>query len=262
MAEPQKPQDNDRIEELLSQLQGIFGKLSHSEEEESKQKIDLPPENVKPAAAAPETPITETQPPIPKPIEPLIAEAPWEAPPPQPEEPPPVPPTPSEPPMAIAVEMPASPPPAPDPSAPMTEPSDPASAATPIDAESTPAGIFFPAGREAEAKSLAQKLETLTPKFTKVTFRLQVVWSVPYDPKTEWRDRLLDKIQTHGIRTLFMIVDRNLDDARRRPLLSDLEARSIYFQEVPIISVEKKAFYTDLLLGLVFYFDYLKPNGQ
>src|ERR1035438_264548 len=36
------PQKDEHIEELLSKLQGIFGKLSHSEEEEAKQTREIP----------------------------------------------------------------------------------------------------------------------------------------------------------------------------------------------------------------------------
>src|SRR5689334_19493386 len=36
------PKKDEHIEELLSKLQGIFGKLSHSEEEEAKQSVEVP----------------------------------------------------------------------------------------------------------------------------------------------------------------------------------------------------------------------------
>ncbi len=46
---------------------------------------------------------------------------------------------------------------------------------------------------------------------------------------------------------------------KRKSVAADLEGRNIYFQEVTLASIEKKAFYTDILLGLVFFFDSRKP---
>src|SRR4051812_23386774 len=78
--------EGEHIEELLSQLKGIFGHLSESEQEEAKQKITPPPHipvaEPVPApipAPAPE-PAREVPPmsePVPSvPIEPTVAEAP------------------------------------------------------------------------------------------------------------------------------------------------------------------------------------------
>lgn len=256
MPDPQKPHDDERIEELLSQLQGIFGKLSNSEEEESKQKLDLPARPSTPAAEPPpvkmEPPPVAFEPPAPPPA---VIPPPEPVPAPTPEPPPATTPSPeiiapikpeepanampTEPPMAGAI--PHAPPPT-------------------FDAESTPTVVFYPAGREAEAAVLAQKLEVLTPKFTKVNFRLIIAGKIPYDPKSDFKTTVAEKAQASGARTLFMIVDRALEDARRKPLTADLESRNIYFQEVPLLNIEKKAFYTDLLLGLVFFFDSLKPK--
>ena len=124
---------------------------------------------------------------------------------------------------------------------------------------SVPSAIFYPPGREAEGKSLAQKLETMTPKFTKVAFRLKVGVFLPYDPKSDWKENILAKAAETLFQTVFVIMDRTLDDAKRKSVAADLESRNIYFQEVTLASIEKKAFYTDILLGLVFFFDSRKP---
>src|SRR5438128_1423412 len=64
MAEPSKnPQDDEHIEDLLSQLQGIFGRLSKTEAEESGQKVD-----VKPDAAPVVAPAPVAEPPAPAPV--------------------------------------------------------------------------------------------------------------------------------------------------------------------------------------------------
>lgn len=116
-------------------------------------------------------------------------------------------------------------------------------------------------GRETEAKALAQKLETMTPKFTKVAFRLRVGVFLPFDPKSEWKDNLVAQAQGNALQTVFLLTERPLEEARRKAIVGELEALGIYFQEVPVASVEKKAFYTDILLGLVFFFDSRKPSG-
>ena len=122
--------------------------------------------------------------------------------------------------------------------------------------------IFYPTGRDGEAKALAQKLEILTPKFTKVAFRLRTTVMEAYDPKSDWRDPLLAKVTANSLRLVFLVVDRPLDDARRKPLAAELDRKKIYFQDVPLLSIEKKAFYTDLLLGLVFFFDTNRPASE
>src|SRR5437879_3379384 len=55
MTDPKDSHGDEHIEDLLSQLQGIFGRLSSSEEEESKDKLDVPV-LVQPPAATPEAP--------------------------------------------------------------------------------------------------------------------------------------------------------------------------------------------------------------
>jgi hypothetical protein len=122
-----------------------------------------------------------------------------------------------------------------------------------------PTAVYFPSGRDAEAKSLAQKLETMTPKFTKVAFRLRVCVFMAYDPKSDWKEAILTKAAEAHFRTVFVAMDRALDDAKKKAITGELEGRDIYFQEVPFNSIEKKAFYTDVLLGLVFFFDSRKP---
>jgi hypothetical protein len=329
MAEPKKPADDDKIEDLLSQLQGIFGRLSTSEDEESKQKLDVPASEAAPAPPAPPPPLEEPAPtpePEPAPVqhryEPPPAESEPSAPVETPVEPPPAVPEPvfaepypePEPPAATipsyeppsfeppeaddlpppveAVDPPApeitEPPPAPAPAeplpvappaadpeivAPSPVPVEPVAAAAEAASEgeapksnafnpdATPTAIFFPTGRDTEAKNLAEKLQIMTPKFTKVTFRLQVQWQESYDPKSDWKEKILTKVEQNGIRALFMIVDRAMDDVKRRALVPELESRQVYFHEVPVLAIEKKAFYTDLLLGLVFFFDSYKSNN-
>ena len=114
--------------------------------------------------------------------------------------------------------------------------------------------------RDKEAKTLAQKIETMTPKFTKLAFKLKVGFILSYDPRADWRDAAIARVRENNIRALFLLSDRVLDEPKRRALQGDLETHLIYFQEVPILSLEKKAFFTDVLLGMVFFFDTLKPK--
>src|ERR1019366_5685734 len=146
------PQKDEHIEELLSKLQGIFGKLSHSEEEEAKQTIEIPTapkeadKKETPSAPKPATPM-----PINLYIDPMLKDAP-------------------------------------PPSEPSQDPAQPAVHSTPIRPEDAarngsyesmvptadpervivPTAVYFPLGKETEGKSLALKLETMAPKFTKV----------------------------------------------------------------------------------------------
>jgi hypothetical protein len=235
------PKKDEHIEELLSKLQGIFGKLSHSEEEEAKQTIEVP-------HPAPKEPKTKDTPPAKKapPPEPLNLYAQSESAP------------------AVA--------PASDSSPNISRP--PAESGPPLPGEGAyetlvptedperaiiPTAVYFPLGRENEAKSLAGKLETMAPKFTKVAFRLRVIVFMPYDPKSDWKDTLVAKAAQARFQTVFVAVERPMDDSKKKSLTSDLEVNNVYLQEVPISSIEKKAFYTDILLGLVFFFDSRKP---
>lgn len=237
MAEGKNPQD-DHIEDLLSQLQGIFGKLSRQDEEESRDKTEAAPQTVPPSPAAP--------PPVPMPDKKPSAAMP---------ESPPVVRSPAEPP---------APPPAAAPSPAASTPAVPAvpPETVPADSSHLATGIVFPGPREVEARALAAKLETITPKFTKVEFRLKVVWTQSYDPKTDWTEGVLSLVRSGQTRALFVILERPLDDAKRKVLIAELEKSNVYFQEVPLLSIEKKAFYTDVLLGLVFFIDSQKPPSE
>jgi hypothetical protein len=239
------PQKDEHIEDLLSKLQGIFGKLSHTEEgPEAAPKIEVP----MPAPREPEP--KESSPPAPAPAKPE---------PPAPlnfyEPPPPAAPAPSPTPAAAPVTPP------PTPSAPLSA----SSYETTVPLEDpekviVPAAVFFPPGKDAEAKTLAQKLETMTPRFTKVAFRLRVGVFLPYDPKSDWKNAILAKAGEAKFQSVFVMIDRPLDDSRRKLITGELEGQGVYFQEVLATSIEKKAFYTDVLLGLVFFFDSRKPG--
>jgi len=249
MPESQKP-DDERIEELLSQLQGIFGKLSQTEEEESQKKEDIPrsgqpapPAPLEPSAPeAPQLPPVAETPIIPmNPIEPAAEQTP----------------APEAPPVTVPMYVPPA----------LGEhgqaPINPDTPGTPplFDASQTPTAIFYPAGREAEARMLANRLETLTPRFTKITFALKVLCTAEYDPKAEWKGIVIQRAKEESIRALFVIVERPLDETRRKALAPTFDELQIYFQEVPFVSIEKRAFYTDLLLGMVFFFESLKAKG-
>jgi hypothetical protein len=267
------PQKDEHIEELLSKLQGIFGKLSHSEEEEAKQKIEIPqaapldeektetPAEPAPGQVAPGDPYGQ-------PLHPKGVGAP-----PASKVPPEVPKAASPTPINLYAE-PGTPTPTPS-----SVPAEPPATPTPGEAGATPAAgtyesmvptgdpeklliptaVYFPLGKEAEAKSLAQKLEMMTPKFTKVAFRLRVIVFMSYDPKKEWKDALMAKAAEAQFQTVFVVVDRAMEETRKKTILSELEVKNVYFQDVPMASIEKKAFYTDILLGLVFFFDSHKP---
>jgi hypothetical protein len=242
MADPQK---DEHIEELLSKLQGIFGKLSHSEEEESRPKVDspklAPKDSEKKQTNAPVT-FNAPAPTIPTPLN-LYTD----------------PPNPEASPVPAAPTDPAA---APADGGRLSEASGYETTVPLEDPEKiiVPAAVFYPPGRENEAKSAAQKLETMTPKFTKVAFRLRVGVFHPYDPKSEWKDSLVAKVVQAQSQTVFVLVERPLDDAKRKAVVAALEIQRIYLQEIPVVSIEKKAFYTDVLLGLVFFFDSHRPS--
>lgn len=235
------PQKDEHIEELLSKLQGIFGKLSHSDEEEARQKVDGPVPS--PVSAAPDKKPT----PLGSPAEPSS-------------------PIPQDEPLTATMDP-----------AEMPAPLDPASAnplsAAPslfettvplADPEKTivPTAVYYPPGKENEAKIVAQRLETMTPKFTKVAFRLRVGVFMPYDPKREWKDTIILKAAETNFQAVFVLMDRSLDDVRRKGIAAELEALNVYFQDVLSAAIEKKAFYIDVLLGLVFFFDSRRPGPK
>ena len=58
------------------------------------------------------------------------------------------------------------------------------------------------------------------------------------------------------------IVERPIEEVRRKTIIASLEPRGIYVHEVPALAIEKKAFYTDLLLGMVFFYDSLKSGAE
>jgi hypothetical protein len=249
MAETKDPHGDEHIEELLSQLQGIFGKLSRSEEEESQTKIDppKPPEE----AVSPETPVPEeTLNPGPPtvPDSPFVSVAiPDSPPPPETVLPANVPELPTEIEASAPIETPAAP-------LPMAE--------LPKEADKSVvfSVIFYPLNKENEAKLLHEKVETMTPRFTKVAFQIKVSALIPIDLKGDPQETVLPHVK-EGIRAIFIIADRPLEESRRKIVTGALESRGIYVHEVPSTSVEKKAFYTDLLLGMVFFYDSLK-SGQ
>jgi len=268
MGEPKK--DDEHIEELLSQLQGIFGKLSKAEEEEASQKIDTPSSIPSVPRPAPD-PRPAPMPTPPPRMEPLRDDPFALKPPPLSETPTPtpVPPAVSLPPAAPPAMADISPPgvtvstgdPEPLPSA-----GEPAPLITPplepvvYDNSVLTTAIFYPISRDKEANTLQAKVEALSPKFTKVSFKLKVILMQPYEPKSEWREEALARITQAQARVFFVLTDRAMDDTKRRLVLAKTEPLQIYFQEVVFPSLEKKAFFTDLLLGLVFFFDSLKPK--
>jgi hypothetical protein len=236
------PQKDEHIEELLSKLQGIFGKLSHSEEEEAKQKIEIPTPAPKESEKMAPSPPPAEAPPSAKPTSPS--------------------------PINLYTEPAAASPPPPAAAAP--PPTNPGVVSSPGTYESQvplgdpekliiPTAVYYPFGKDAEAKSLAQKLEMMTPKFTKVAFRLRVIVFMAYDPKTEWKEALMTKAAEAQFQTVFAVVDRSMEDSKKKAIAGELEAKNIYFQDVPLASIEKKAYYTDILLGLVFFFDSHRP---
>jgi hypothetical protein len=288
MVDPKNSQGDEHIEDLLSQLQGIFGKLSRSEEEESERTVELPkttqpPPPAKPPVAPREPPreppavlsdplftpsAAFSEPALPSAEEIAAAQDPLTALPAPPSEEG-IPPAPSEdaklfssennataepttevaPPAAPLIELP--------PSVPYQSTVEPTEGCVRVST-----ALFYPLGRESEAKALAEKLETMTPKFTKVTFQLQMSLFMAYDPKTDWKEAVMQKVTSQSTRAMFLVIERPIEDSRRRAIISDLTSKNIYFQEVPLLSIEKKAFYIDLLLGLVFFFDSMKKPGS
>jgi hypothetical protein len=271
MPEPSKKPDGEHIEELLSQLKGIFGHLSDAEQEEAKQKIappaaspSAPPETPPPAPVPPKTPPPSTTPPSSNPPlpDPFMDSLPMDAPPPSdssisassapaPLEDP-VPTVPYE----TVPEL--SEPQAPAPSAPGYVPNG---ITVPEGATLLPSAIFYPEGRSNEANTVASKVERITPKFTKVAVVINVQAIAPYNAKSDLKSTILPQLNPQ-IKAVFLLVEKTLDDARRKMLISELEPKGIYFQEIPVPQIEKKALYMDMLLGMVFFFDSQKKPGS
>ena len=254
MSETNQTPGGDHIEELLSQLKGIFGHLSETEQEEAKQKITPPPVSngrasqtgggVTPPATGPLStpPSSESQTPSPPPEEDLTAPTDFT----------------SLPPAEFASPSPPgssgepTPPEAPDPFTPQE-------VILPEGASLLPAAIFYPAGRIHEAKIVADKVGRITPKFTKVAVVLNVQVLATYDTKSDLKNTFLTQIKNSPIKAVFLLIEKPMEETRRKVLVSELESRGIYFQEIPFHQIEKKALYTDMLLGMVFFFDSQKP---
>ena len=256
MPEMKETPGGDRIEELLSQLKGIFGKLSEAEEQEAKQKIGPPPVSpastptpVPPATAQRNAPVFDSLEPAP-PAGAPAAEAP-----------------PTEPAGRSVEFVPqhgtedASPatPQMPGQAPPLDSSYVPSEVAAPEGALILATIVFYPEGRTSEARAIAQKVERITPKFTKVSFVLSVQGISAYNPKTDLKMAVLPHVQSGAIKAVLVVVEKSLDETRRKALAAEMEARGVYFQEVPVHQIEKKALYTDMLLGMVFFFDSQKP---
>jgi hypothetical protein len=237
--------DGEHIEELLSQLKGIFGHLSETEQEEARQKITPP-------SLATPPPAKETPPPAePPPAEEAILPEPDVAAPPAADAGP-LDPFPA--PAAEAV-VPAPLPP--------SEGYSPNEISVPEGAALIPAAVFYPAGRINEAKAVAEKVERITPKFTKVAIVLNVQALSAYDPKADLKTTIVSQVKDTVIKAVFVLMDKPIEDTRRKLMLAELEPKGIYFQEIPFHQIEKKALYTDMLLGMVFFFDSQKqPPGE
>ena len=236
-----KDKPGEHIEELLSQLKGIFGHLSDTEKEEAKQKISPPTVSASKPATPPPTP---APPPVLSEPEPAPAEPPANA---ETSDLPPLEPW-----------IPADPPPAAEaPAAP--DAFSPGEVSIPAGAALVPTAIFYPTGRIQEAKIVAEKVERITPKFTKVSVVVNVQNLVAYDAKSDIKTAFLNPLAGTPIKAVFVLIEKALDDTRRKALIAELEPRGIYFQEIPAHQVEKKALYTDMLLGMVFFFDSQKP---
>src|SRR5262249_51371351 len=92
-----------------------------------------------------------------------------------------------------------------------------------------PAAIFYPAGRMSEAKTVAEKIEKITPKFTKVAVVLNVHVLSAYDIKGDIKGTVVGHLQSTPIKAVFLLVDKSLDEARRKAVAAELEPKGIYF---------------------------------
>jgi hypothetical protein len=266
MSEPKKNQDGEHIEELLSQLKGIFGHLSEADQEEAKQKITPPP--------ARELKESVPEPVRPEPSTPAESEAMPMMP-----EPPPVPEfslpeeasaAASEPVTPIDMELPPietlgdSPQAAdPLPSPPIPGDFNPSEITVPQGAALVPTAVFYPVGRIKDAKLVADKVERITPKFTKVSVVINVQALAAFDVKAEVKQVIVAQLKSSPqIKGVLVLIDKPMDDPRRKALVAELEHQGIYFQEIPLHQIEKKALYTDMLLGMVFFFDSQTPKAS
>jgi hypothetical protein len=265
MSEPKKNQDGEHIEELLSQLKGIFGHLSEADQEEAKQKITPPParelKEPVPEPAPPESealaeselmPMMPEPPPVAEFSLPEDASAPAES----------VTPLDMElPPIETLGDTPQAP--APLPSPPIPGDFNPSEVAVPQGAALVPTAVFYPVGRIKEAKLVADKVERITPKFTKVSVVINVQALAAFDTKADMKQVIAAQLKSSPqIKGVLVLIDKPMDDPRRKALVAELEPKGIYFQEIPLHQIEKKALYTDMLLGMVFFFDSQKPKAS
>jgi hypothetical protein len=244
MGEPNVNPEGDHIEELLAQLKGIFGQLSETEQAEAKRKITPPTMPRREPAPAP-APRPDAEPAMEAPADPAAFSEPFA----------PVEYAPSD--LNSPEAAPAKPAWSPSAGSNFT----PNEIVVPAGAALISAAIFYPIGRANEAKILVDRVEKMTPKFTRVTFVVNVQAMASYDPKMELKPVVLANTSDTPIKAVFILADKALDDARRKSIISELEPRGIYFQDIPFTQIEKKALYTDMLLGMVFFYDSQKPTG-
>jgi hypothetical protein len=239
----------EHIEELLSQLKGIFGHLSESEQEEAKQKIAPPSHSASSPAPSADLPPARHVEPAAEPLPDPSSESPSG----------------SIPDAALAA-MEFEAPPVPQESATAAPPNaagyTPNEITVPAGATLVPTAIFYPAGRVAEAKLVAEKVEKITPKFTKVAVVVNVQAMAAYDAKSDLKSVIASEINDSAIKAVFVLIEKPMDETRRKSVSGDLEPKGIYFQEIAVQQIEKKALYTDMLLGMVFFFDSRKPSGE
>jgi hypothetical protein len=232
----QKSNEDGKVEDLLSELKNIFSRLSPKSEEPEKEALPAPLPAEQAKAPKAESLLPPPKIPVPKQIGETRALSPAPAPNAAPQGPAPAADAPSVAPAANA----------------------PATAADPGEIRSV--GIAFPYGRESESLALVNKLESLIPKFTKVSFRLAVRFLTPYHPKADITSDLFEEAGRQKVEALFFIVDHSFDEQRRTAIKKRLDPAGIYFHEIPLNYIEKKAFFPDLLLGLIFFFDARKKD--
>jgi len=111
-----------------------------------------------------------------------------------------------------------------------------------------PTAVYFPFGRENEAKSLRETGDHGSQIY-KGAFRLRVIVFMPYDPKSDWEKRPHGQSGTSSFfkRSLLPWSAQWTMRKRKRSLQSLKEIMSI-FRKCPSPRL-KKAFYTTILLG-------------
>ncbi len=121
--------------------------------------------------------------------------------------------------------------------------------------------IGYPESMTKEADELQRNLERLEPKFTKMMFHMSGRGSVSYSANHSLVESAFTQLQDMRGGALLVITKHHLSAKSPHFIGEEMAQLGIYFQEVLVDSISKKAFYFDFLLGLVFFLKSQMPQS-